>query len=83
MVVTQIITLSKYGTEQNGGLITVLICCRESSKIVDDKLKVIGKKFQHSLLVADAQGTEKLASNSAMMREEDLKPVDGTEDCHK
>ena len=58
-------------------------CRRESSKIVEEKLKIIGKKFQHSLLVAEAQGTDQLASNSEMMREEDLKPVDGTEDCHK
>ena len=50
---------------------------------MDQKLKSIGKKFSQNLKVSHAQGTDHFASNAEMMREEDLKPVDGTEDCYK
>ena len=50
---------------------------------MDKNLKEIGKKFKDNLQIAQAQGTDHLATNAEMMKLDDLKPVDGTEDCHK
>ena len=63
-------------------------CChcrfnRESVKTVEDRLKEIGKKFKHPSAVGKAQGTENFTSNVEMMQQENMKLVDGGEECNK
>ena len=57
---------------------------RESSKIVENKLKDIGKLFKSSgLSVTRGQGTDVFAANDRIMRSDDLEVVDELDECNK
>ena len=57
---------------------------RDSSKIVETKLKEIGKLFKEKKIsVTRGQGTDSFADNDLMMRNADMELVEVLDECNK